>query len=232
MGLFSAIGSFIGGVCSAVGSLCSGIGGAIMGAVSALAPVLAPILPYIGPIICILAQLFAGKPEKEEPEELAMKAEMAAEDNVKPENYDSIGEYLNELRNNPKYQVDPEKLKNLTPEERAKYQLTGLGLYVKDMEEKNGIVMSPGFIKALPAMKKQGYEVDDIANLMQNMKQNGVTDMGKYSEYLRGDLQPGSEDRSKVYHSVKDMVEKHFAEATIDVDDKIDELKAAAKGNI
>ena len=232
MGLFSAIGSFIGGVCSAVGSLCSTIGGAVMGAVSALAPVLAPILPYIGPIICVLAQLFAGKPEKEEPEELAMKAEMAAEDDVKPENYDSIGEYLNELRSNPKYQVDPEKLKNLTPEERAKYQLTGLGLYVKDMEEKNGIVMSPGFIKALPAMEKQGYKVDDIANLMQNMKQNGVNDMGKYSEYLRGDLQAGSEERSKVYHSVKDMVEKHFAEAAIDVDDKIDDLKAAAKGNI
>ena len=232
MGLFGAIGSFIGGVCSAVGSICSSIGGAIMGAVGALAPAIASFLPVLGPVLCVLAQLFAGKPEKEEPEEIGMKAELAGQEGVKPENFDSIGAYLDELRNNPKYQIEPEKLKNLTPEERAKYQLTGLGLYVKDIEEQQGIALSPAFLKTIPAMEKQGYKVEDIAGLMQNMKNNGVSDMGKCADYLRGDLQPGSEDMSKVYHSVKDMVEKHFADGAIDTDEKIDDLKAAVKSNL
>ncbi len=232
MGFFSAIGSFIGGVCSAVGSICSSIGGAVMGAVSALAPAIAPFLPVLGPIISILANLFTGKPEEEEPEEIGMKAELAGQEGVKPENFDSIGEYLDELRNNPKYQIDPEKLKNLTPEERQKYQLTGLGLYLKDIEEQQGITLSPTFLKTIPAMEKQGYKAEDIADLMQNMKNNGISDMGKCADYLRGDLQPGSEDRSKVYHSVKDMVEKHFADAKIDADEKIDDLKAAVKSNL
>ena len=231
MGLFSAIGSAIGSVCSAVGSLCSSIGGALMGAVSTLAPVLAPILPYVGPVIQILATLFAGKPEEEKAEEIGMKAEIANKENdVKPEDYDSVGEYLDYLRNDVK--LDPDKIENLTPEDKAKYQLTGLGLYVKDIEEKNNVILSSDFLREALTFDKLGYGPKDIANLMTSAKEHGIVDFGQYVDFLKGYLQPGSEVRRKTYHSIKDMVEKHFEETTFDVDEKIDELKDAVPKDV
>lgn len=220
MGLFGAIGSFIGGCISAVGSLCSSIGGAVMSGVAALAPVIGRFLPVIGPIISLIASLFAGKPEKEEPEEIGMKAELA---DVKPEDFDSIGEYIDYLRNNIK--LDAEKLKNLTPEERAKYQITGLGLYIKDIEEKQGIYITPEFLETMPAFEKQGYKPEEIATLMKSLKGKGIEETTVCQEYLKGDLQAGSKEQRQVYGSIKELVEKHFEGLNVDVDQKIDDLK-------
>lgn len=222
-GLFSsvcsAVGSALSSVCSAVGSLCSGIGGAVMRGVSALAPTLAPHILVFVAVISILAELFTDKPKEEKPEEIAMKAEQA---DKKPEDFDSISDYLEYLRNEVK--LDPAKLEKLTPEERQKYQLVGLGLYIKDIEEKSGLKLDPDFVKAIPKLKDQGYEAADIANLMQSMKNNGVTDMKQYVDFMKGDLQPGSPERQQVGASVKDMVEQHFKGEDVNMRKEINKL--------
>lgn len=221
----SAVGSALSSVCSAVGSLCSKIGGVVMGGVSSLVSAIAPALslePHFlifVAVVSVLAELFTDKPKEEKPEEIGMKAELA---DKKPENFDSINDYIEYLRNEVK--LDPAKLEKLTPEERQKYQLVGLGLYIKDIEEQQGVKLDPEFLKSIPKLKAQEYEAADIANLMQSMKNNGVTDAKQYVDFLKGDLQPGTPERHQVYASVKDMVEQHFKGEDVNMREKINKL--------
>lgn len=84
--------------------------------------------------------------------------------------------------------------------------------------------LDPEFLKSIPKLKDQGYEAADIANLMQSMKKNGVTDMKQYVDFMKGDLQPGSPERQQVGASVKDMVEQHFKGADVNMRKEINKL--------
>ncbi|WP_277248399.1 hypothetical protein [Phascolarctobacterium succinatutens] len=224
MGLFSAIGSVCSALCSAVSSVCSSIGGAIMGGIGSLAPVISPWLSIAVAVISVLAEIFTEKPKEEKPEELGMKAEQA---DKKPEDFDSINDYIEYLRQEIK--VDDAKLENLSEEERMKYQAVGLGLYVKNIEEKQGMKLDPAFLKVVPEMINLGYTAQDIGNLMQSMKKNGVNDMKMYPEFMKGELLPGTPERKQVFTSVKDMVEQHFNGKEFNLGQELDKLADKAK---
>lgn len=225
MGWFSsAIGSVCSAVCSAVSSVCSSIGGAIMGGIGSLAPVIFPWLSIAVAVISVLAEIFTEKPKEEKPEELGMKAEQA---DKKPEDFDSINDYIEYLRQEIK--VDAAKLENLSEEERMKYQAVGLGLYVKNIEEKQGMKLDPAFLKVVPEMINLGYTAQDIGNLMQSMKKNGVNDMKMYPEFMKGELLPGTPERKQVFTSVKDMVEQHFNGKEFNLGQELDKLADKAK---
>lgn len=225
MGWFSsAIGSVCSAVCSAVSSVCSSIGGAIMGGIGSLAPVISPWLSVAVAVISVLAEIFTEKPKEEKPEELGMKAEQA---DKKPEDFDSINDYIEYLRQEIK--VDTAKLENLSEEERMKYQAVGLGLYVKNIEEKQGMKLDPAFLKVVPEMINLGYTAQDIGNLMQSMKKNGVNDMKMYPEFMKGELLPGTPERKQVFTSVKDMVEQHFNGKEFNLGQELDKLADKAK---
>lgn len=225
MGWFSsAIGSVCSAVCSAVSSVCSSIGGAIMGGIGSLAPVISPWLSVAVAVISVLAEIFTEKPKEEKPEELGMKAEQA---DKKPEDFDSINDYIEYLRQEIK--VDAAKLENLSEEERMKYQAVGLGLYVKNIEEKQGMKIDPAFLKVVPEMINLGYTAQDIGNLMQSMKKNGVNDMKMYPEFMKGELLPGTPERKQVFTSVKDMVEQHFNGKEFNLGQELDKLADKAK---
>lgn len=225
MGWFSsAIGSVCSAVCSAVSSVCSSIGGAIMGGIGSLAPVISPWLSVAVAVISVLAEIFTEKPKEEKPEELGMKAEQA---DKKPEDFDSINDYIEYLRQEIK--VDAAKLENLSEEERMKYQAVGLGLYVKNIEEKQGMKLDPAFLKVVPEMINLGYTAQDIGNLMQSMKKNGVNDMKMYPEFIKGELLPGTPERKQVFTSVKDMVEQHFNGKEFNLGQELDKLADKAK---
>lgn len=220
----SAIGSVCSAVCSAVSSVCSSIGGAIMGGIGSLAPVISPWLSIAVAVISVLAEIFTEKPKEEKPEELGMKAEQA---DKKPEDFDSINDYIEYLRQEIK--VDAAKLENLSEEERMKYQAVGLGLYVKNIEEKQGMKLDPAFLKVVPEMINLGYTAQDIGNLMQSMKKNGVNDMKMYPEFMKGELLPGTPERKQVFTSVKDMVEQHFNGKEFNLGQELDKLADKAK---
>lgn len=224
MGFFSAIGSVCSAVCSAVSSFCSGVGSAIMGGLGSLAPAIVPWIAVAVKVISFLAELFAEKPREEKPEELGMKAEQA---DKKPEDFDSINEYIEYLRQEIK--VDAAKLENLSEEERMKYQAVGLGLYVKNIEEKQDMKLDPTFLKVVPEMINLGYSAQDIGNLMQSMKKNGVSDMKMYPEFMKGELLPGTPERKQVFTSVKDMVEQHFNGKEFNLGQELDKLADKVK---
>lgn len=225
MGWFSsAIGSVCSAVCSAVSSVCSSIGGAIMGGIGSLAPAISPWIAVAVKVISFLAELFTEKPVEEKPEELGMKAEQA---DKKPEDFDSINEYIEYLRQEIK--VDAAKLENLSEEERMKYQVLGLGLYVKNIEEQQGMKLDPAFLKVVAEIINLGYSAQDIGNLMQSMKKNGVSDMKMYPEFMKGELLPGTPERKQVFTSVKDMVEQHFNGKEFNLGQELDKLADKAK---
>ena len=224
MGFFSAISSACSALCSAVSSVCSSIGGAIMGGIGSLAPVISPWLSIAVTVISVLAEIFTEKPKEEKPEELGMKAEQA---DKKPEDFDSINDYIEYLRQEIK--VDAAKLENLSEEERMKYQTVGLGLYVKNIEEKQGMKLDQAFLKVVPEMINLGYTAQDIGNLMQSMKKNGVNDMKMYPEFMKGELLPGTPERKQVFTSVKDMVEQHFNGKEFNLGQELDKLADKVK---
>ena len=224
MGFFSAISSACSALCSAVSSVCSSIGGAIMGGIGSLAPVISPWLSIAVTVISVLAEIFTEKPKEEKPEELGMIAEQA---DKKPEDFDSINDYIEYLRQEIK--VDAAKLENLSEEERMKYQTVGLGLYVKNIEEKQGMKLDPAFLKVVPEMINLGYTAQDIGNLMQSMKKNGVNDMKMYPEFMKGELLPGTPERKQVFTSVKDMVEQHFNGKEFNLGQELDKLADKVK---
>ena len=225
MGWFSsAIGSVCSAVCSAVSSVCSSIGGAIMGGIGSLAPVISPWLSVAVAVISVLAEIFTENRRRKSRKSLVCKAEQA---DKKPEDFDSINDYIEYLRQEIK--VDAAKLENLSEEERMKYQAVGLGLYVKNIEEKQGMKLDPAFLKVVPEMINLGYTAQDIGNLMQSMKKNGVNDMKMYPEFMKGELLPGTPERKQVFTSVKDMVEQHFNGKEFNLGQELDKLADKAK---
>lgn len=193
----------ISGIASAVCDLCSGIGSAVMGGVSSFAIGFTSLFPEIAIIEMVIriiekvAELIIGKPEEEKPEELGMKAEEA---DLKPEDFDSIEAYIEYLRTEIK--VDQEKMNSLSDEERRQYAMVGVGLYVKQAEEKYDMKMEPRFWDGVAGTK---LTPDQTKTLITEMKNNDIKDASQYTDFLGNRLQPGIQNL-KVYQSVKSML--------------------------
>lgn len=155
MGLFSSVGSFLSSacsvVCSCVGRICSGIAGALGGtalggAISSFVTKIGLVIPgldiisaifMIVDIVCKISEALGIKDkDKDEPDELAMKAE---KDDKTPEDFESTEAYIKHLQEDIQLsKEEKEKLDNMSPEERAAYRATGTYLYAKACNEKLG----------------------------------------------------------------------------------------------
>jgi len=157
MGLFSAIASFITGVCSAIGAIASSIGLAKIGmlltaAITALNPIIGLIIAAI-PLVLKILEMVAPKevkPKDIESGELAVKAESCKD--IKPESYKTTSEYIKavqeSIESNPEKRawID-EKMNSLTPEEKDAYKLVSVGMAgVLVAEKLNTEYVDPAFI--------------------------------------------------------------------------------------
>ena len=147
----SAIGGAIGGALSGIcGALGSALGGTAIGtAIAAIStgistiaaslgiPVVAVVLAVVA-VVCVLAVALGLKEEgKDDPDELAMKAEVA---DKKPEDFDSTEEYIKYLQEEVELtDEEKKKLEEMSPEERAAYQIIGCAIYMQGISEKLGL---------------------------------------------------------------------------------------------
>lgn len=141
IGAVSAVGSVISGAASAIGSICGSIGGTIIGDIGKLGTGLLNLGEMLKPILDVInmiSEILGIKPAGEDPAELGLKAHKSDE---RPEDYDSIEAYIDHLRND--IQLDKEEINNLSDIDKVAYTTMGSALYVKDMEEKYNMVMSP-----------------------------------------------------------------------------------------
>jgi hypothetical protein len=201
MDIWGGVTSFVGNVCSTVGSMvssavssvCSAIGGSLFtgGLAEIAAGIIAPVLPIPGlgelliaimvivKVVGAVAEALGIKKEDETPEELGMKAEIA---DKKPEDFDSIQEYIKYLRE--EVEIDKEQVEELSEEDKAKYAVIGSSLYIKDAEERFGI--------DIPS------ELWYTAGRLQD---EGKLEEGKSTEFIKA----GIESASKGDIDLKDM---------------------------
>ena len=189
--LISAVGSFISTVSSAISSLASSVGKVICEGASKLVTTIGKIgqimfpdmkifdiLLKVGEFIGKVAEfLDLKKPGEDDAEELGMKAEMS---DKKMEDFDTTEEYINHLHNN--VQIDKEKMKNLSEEERAAYTAVGSTIYTKGVAEKIGV----GEFSAemmLDAVKL-GLTAKEVITLVKELKTAGFETQAEMSNYL------------------------------------------------
>lgn len=221
MGIFSSICDTISSglsaighaICSVVGKVSTAIVGTVLGsqfagAVSTLVKMIGIAFPQINIVTAIMmvssvvstiAEILKLKePGKDEPDELAMKAEMS---DKKPEDFDSTEAYIKHLQEEINSDEAKERLQGMSVEERSAYRATGTFLYTKCINEKLGFdtiglqdprlvginegilidivklgdILSPSdFVVYCKQLQKDGLTMDDFSNYLHNQSSVAV----------------------------------------------------------
>lgn len=245
-----ALGSFISGVgsaiCSGVGSLCSAIagtslGGALTGAVSKLVGVIGVAFPpleiinaiiVVATIVAKIAEALGVKEkDKDEPDELAMKAEKA---DKKPEDFDSTEEYIKYLQDEVQLtDEEKEKLKNMDDEKRAAYRATGTYLYTKGINEKLGFdqtgMKNPELVGITAEILTDLAKLEkilapsDVVVYAKHLHSAGLS-MNDFSNYLHNSSESVSIDKKVQNSLVEGMKEIDPNISDDDIDQKLIDL--------
>ena len=181
MGFLDFIGDCLSGVISAVGSICSSIGGAIAAGIGALASVIAPHLGPIAQIVTAIAQVLGIFTKDDNPEDLG---EAMRKSDKKPEDFDSINDYIAHLREeikSGKIVLDEDK----TDLQKNIDTALGAGLSIKAIDEKYNLQTSAEFWvfsgKKFEEGKLNENEIHSMLKTASDKKIN-PTDMANYVE--------------------------------------------------
>lgn len=245
----SALSSIGSAICSGISNVCSAIGGTAFGkalgnvmtgfanAIGIAAPPLGlsplRVIVIVAEVICKIAECLGVKEDKkDEPEELAMKAENS---DKKPDDFDSTEAYINYIQNQIKLDSEQQtKLKNMTPDERAVYQLTGSYIYMKSCAEKLGldknsmqtdIDINGMDINFLIDAYKLGLTGMEIVAYIKALLASGLDNTKYISDFLHGKAE-NFETAVKVQDSVVSAIRTIQPDISEnDIDKKLDELK-------
>lgn len=234
MGLFSSIGHALSSVgraiCSGVSRICSGIGGALGIAAKAvtgfaekalgLGQILMPKLPQMEivilmvKVISVIAEvLHIKEPEKDHPEELALKAEEA---DKKPEDFNSTQEYIEYLQKEVK--LDEKKTEKLSPEEKAAYSMVGSYLYTKAIAEKLSLdkdIDASLIMDIVKLNKDLGVKPEFFITVIRELKSKGITDANVIHDFLHNNVKD-----LKTTTNVEECFFKSFKETNSDMTGK------------
>ena len=194
MGFFSAISTGIGTIASLGSSICSGLaiassklGGVIGCALGGFSKMIAMIpdpetieltIKIISAVVKGIGEALGLINNKEEVEELGAKALQAEE---KPEDFDSIEEYIEYLKN--EVELDQEKFNNISKEEKLTCSAIGSTILAKGISEKKGIDVSIEFLADIGKLNLKAKEVEAYID---NFKSNSL-DLN-LGDYLKGNL--------------------------------------------
>ena len=184
MGFWSAIGSFVGSVCSAISSAVSSLGSSLSTFATKIVELAGPLLETVGKIASLVAKFLGVTEELENPLELGLRAEMS---DKKPEDFDSYKDYINYIKNEVK--IDEEKLKNASDIDKAKYSAIGSGILIKGIEDKKDMDIGADVFVALAKIGMETLDkmggargVDAILDTFKDGK------LSEFAKYVSGDL--------------------------------------------
>jgi hypothetical protein len=222
MGLFDAISSFFSGVASAIGSICSALGGplgtALVVGLTALNPILGLIVAAI-PLITKIIDILLPKeinPQDIESGKLAVMAEECPD--IKPENYETVPDYIKALNEKVDHEKVNAKMETLTPEQKTAYQLVSLAMIGPLVAEKLDAKDGEFDLAFIAKANLLSLSPEKAVAFMKDLQAEGVstTDANKYLEgALSGD------DLEKAAAGMKAALEK------LDTSLKTDEQKEA-----
>lgn len=184
MGFWSAIGSFVGSVCSAISSAVSSLGSSLSTFATKIVELAGPLLETVGKIASLVAKFLGVTEELENPLELGLRAEMS---DKKPEDFDSYKDYINYIKNEVK--IDEEKLKNASDIDKAKYSAIGSGILIKGIEDKKDMDIGADVFVALAKIGMETLDkmggargIDAILDTFKDGK------LSEFAKYVSGDL--------------------------------------------
>lgn len=207
-GALSTAGTFIAGVATKVGPIVSKFASNALSLVAKIPKIdfetVRTIIDVASKIMHSLCE-FLGVKSEEDPTILGAKAEQA--EKTLSDFDDDTEEYIKYLKE--EIELDKEKFDKMTAEEKMGRKAIGLALETKAVEEKiGGIKMTPEYVTML-AKIHMGSEIvlsaKDLMNLINSLKEAGITDMSDVSEYLEG---KGNSDRIKTGNALKEAVKK------------------------
>ena len=200
MKLFSEIGGAISSVCSAVGSGCSAVGGAIATTIGALATAIAPYLGPVATIVSAIANILGIFKENERPEDLGQAMEQM---DKKPEDFDSINEYIDYLREG--IRSGEVKLNdNLSDIQKAAYTATGAALGIKAIDEKYQLQPSDIFWVTMGGKFQKGKITPDEVNKILEISSKNSVSSENVANYINGDGMTGGQRASGVADVIED----------------------------
>ncbi len=223
MGWFGGLVSFASSAISVVSSFISASVSAVGSAIGTFARTLIAEFPKLETwktvLECIvkavewIADLLGVKTEKEDAEEIGLRAQ---ESDKKLEDFDSVQEYIDYLRNEVK--IDKEKMQNMKPEERIANVVIGSAILTKGIEEKLQYSIPADFLIEVGKQKMTGAEVKDFID---NFKASGLSlDL---SSFLKGKL--SESEHGKVQSVIEQTLQKQNPGISQEaLDEKISEM--------
>lgn len=222
MGFWSAIGSFVGSVCSAISSAVSSLGSSLSTFATKIVELAGPLLETVGKIASMVAKFLGVTEELEDPIALGLRAEMS---DKKPEDFDNYKDYINYIKNEVK--IDEEKLKNASDINKAKYTAIGSGVLIKGIEDKKDMDIGADAFVALAKIGTETLDklggargVDAILDTFKDGK------LGEFAKYVSGDL---NSVKDKIM--VSDRLTETFKSLNPDMDIKDIQKEVMDMGN-
>lgn len=222
----SSIASGISSVCSAIGSACSSIGSAIASGVGALAqkivelPTKSPtILDIIIGVIKIVAEVLIDSPEDEKVEDLGAAMKQVEK---KPEDFDSINDYIDYLRDEiKKGHVELGKSQGV---ELFAEKVMGASLLSEALGEKYGMKPSAEFWGEIGEKVYDGkLNANEVGSIIQKASQSEVK-LENVSSYLKGEEVRGNQ-KSEVSSVIIDgLKESNPTLSDSEIDKRFNEL--------
>ncbi len=215
MGFWSGVCSFVSGACSVISSVASSIGHAVVARATAIASLGVELAGKVGEAIkAVGISLGILKPD-ENLEELGQKAMLS---DKKPEDFDSINEYIDHLRNN--VTIDKEKFEKLDDKELLARSAIGASITLKGINEKLDTVVSLEF---MTEVAKQELAADQIVSTIKAYKEKGLK-TENYGLYLNDELKLDESDKHT--DALVSAYQKLEPELTIEqIEDKVMDLK-------
>lgn len=215
MGFWSNVGSFVSGACNAISSAVSSIGSAVATAATSIANLGVELAGKVGDAIKAVGVSLGIIKVDENLDELGEKAMMS---DKKPENFDSINEYIDHLRTN--VTIDKDKFSKLDGAELLARSSIGASITLKGINEKLECVVSPEF---MTEVAKQELATEQIVSTIKAYKENNLQ-TGDYGLYLNDEL--SIDESNKHSDALVAAYQKLEPELTTEqIEDKVMDLK-------
>lgn len=220
MGFFSTIGNAICSVakaaCSVISSAASVIGGGVKEAAMQIAGLGVSLASKVAEAIKSVGILLGVINPEENLDELGEKAMMS---DKKPEDFDSINEYIDHLRND--VVIDRENFSSLDEKELLARSAIGASITLKGINDKLGTSITPEFMAAVAL---QELEAEEIVATIDTYKKNNLS-TEEYNLYINDELDIA--ESNKHSNALVDAYQKLEPELSIEqIEDKVMGLKS------
>jgi len=218
-----------GSICSVYSSVCSSACSVISSAVSSIGNAVAEVATGVVNLGVELAgkvgeaikavgiSLGVLKPDANL-DELGEKAMLS---DKKPEDFDSINEYIDHLRNN--VTIDKEKFEKLDAKDLLARSAIGASITLKGINETLDTAVTPAF---MAEVAKQELAADQIVDTIKTYKENNLN-TNDYGLYLNDELSIDESDKHS--DALVTAYQKLEPELTIEqIEDKVMDLKVSA----